>query len=94
MNKLFNKPKEEREKNRGTQKIYRFKNGYGASVIMHPFSYGGKSGLWELAVIKFDSNDNFDFEINYDTEITDDVLGHLKEEEVEDALNKIKNLKQ
>ena len=36
----------------GIQKIYRFKNNFGASVVKHPYSYGGEKDLWELAVIE------------------------------------------
>jgi hypothetical protein len=64
---------------------YHFDNGYGASVIRTEYSYGGKQGLFELAVLKGD-------ELCYDTEITDDVLGHLDEGEVEYWLEKIKAL--
>jgi hypothetical protein len=31
----------------------RFSNGYGASIIRNRMSHGGKSNLWELAVICF-----------------------------------------
>lgn len=37
----------------GIQKIVKFDNMYGASVIKHKHSYGGDLGLWELAVIKY-----------------------------------------
>jgi len=37
--------KETREVNGGVQKIYRYKNNYGASVVRHSFSYGNKEGL-------------------------------------------------
>ena len=36
----------------GIQRIYKFDNGYGASVVKHKYSYGGDKGLWELAVIE------------------------------------------
>jgi len=61
----------------GTRWEYRFQNGYGASVIRNPFSYGGSSGLFELAVLKAP-----DWEICYSTALTDDVLGCLTDEEV------------
>ncbi len=37
----------------GFQSVYRFPNGYGASVVCYAGSHGGKDGLFELAVIKF-----------------------------------------
>ena len=75
----------------GTHEIYKFSNGYGASVVCNEFSYGGKEGLFELAVVGFARHTN-NFEIRYDTRITNDVLGYLTEEEVEQTLDKIKNL--
>ena len=66
-----------------------YPNGYGASVISHPHSYGGTRGLWELAVIK-GHKDNWD--ITYDTPITDDVIGFLTDEEVMDVLKDIEDL--
>ncbi len=73
----------------GVRKLYRFPNNYGASVVKHPFSYGSKDNLWELAVVKFDKNE---FSLNYDTPITDDVIGFLTYEKVTDILNKISEL--
>lgn len=35
----------------GTQALYRFPNGLVVSVIRSSFSYGGRSGLYEAAVI-------------------------------------------
>ena len=69
----------------GIQKQYQFDNGYGASVICHAGSYGGKRGLWELAVTLYGI-------IVYDTVITDDVLGYLTTEEVNEQLKAIKEL--
>ena len=71
----------------GRQKLYHFKNGYGASVVKHEGSYGGKSGLWELAVLDAEGS------LCYDTEITDDVIGHLNDPQVDQLLNQIANLK-
>lgn len=75
----------------GVQKIYRFENDYGASVVKFPGSYGYEQGKWELAVVKF-HGDNIDFFLSYETPITDDVLENLSWKEVEEHLKKIKNL--
>ena len=66
----------------GIQYIAKFPNNYGASIIRHSFSYGNKLGLYELAVLK-------DGHICYDTTITDDVIGDLTEENVNNTLAKI-----
>ena len=71
--------------NGGIQKVYKFPNGYGASVIRHKGSYGYSKGLWELAVLEGD-------ELCYDTEITDDVIGHLNDPEVDRLLRRIQQL--
>jgi len=63
-----------------------FENGFGASVVSHIMSYGGKLGLYELAVL--DKNE----ELTYDTPVTNDVLGHLTPEEVTNYLIKIQEL--
>jgi len=70
----------------GRQKLYHFKNGYGASVVKHEGSYGGKSGLWELAVLDAEGS------LCYDTEITSDVIGHLNDPEVDQLLERIADL--
>lgn len=75
----------------GSQVVHRFENNFGASVVCHDFSYGGEEGLFELAVIRFsDSTDKFS--LTYDTEITDDVIGNLTGQDVENLLNKIEQL--
>ena len=82
----------------GVQRIYRFDNGYGASVIRGKISDGNYSSYtsnekeWELAVLKFTGNDIKDYELCYDTPITDDVVGHLAEDEVEKMLEDISKL--
>ena len=63
-----------------------FDNGYGASIVQSPFSYGGKIGLYELAVLDDGG------EICYTTPITDDVLGYLREEDVSEAMILIQQL--
>jgi hypothetical protein len=63
-----------------------FENGYGASVVKGEYTYGGKDGLYELAVL--DSNGD----LTYDTPITNDVLGHLSEDDVTKVLEQIQSL--
>ena len=63
-----------------------FDNGYGASVVKGPHTYGGNDGLYELAVL--DSN----HELTYSTPITNDVEGYLTEEAVTKLLEQIQNL--
>lgn len=67
-------------------------NGYGASVVrflieiegMPPVgSYGAERGLWELAVIGPDGD------LTYSTPITEDVMGHLTEDDVSRVLAEI-----
>jgi len=70
----------------GIQARINFDNGYGASVIKSPYSYGGNQDLYELAVIK-------DNAICYDTPITDDVIGYLTEDDVTKYLGQIQELK-
>lgn len=88
------KPLLERELNNGHQAIFKFENNYGASVVNHAFSYGNKQKLFELAVLKYSAGETNPeaFDICYTTPITDDVLGHLSNKEVEETLNKINEL--
>ena len=76
----------------GWQKIYRFKNGYGASVVFFPGSYGYENGLYELAVVKFCGDGDADYNLTYETPITDDVIGSLSEAEVDNTLLQIEAL--
>ena len=69
----------------GVQARITFDNGYGASVVKTPYTYGGDRGLYELAVFK-------DGEITYATPITDDVIGYLRPEDVTDVMAKIQQL--
>ena len=70
----------------GVQYLFKFPNGHGASIIKTQYSYGGRAGLYELAVL--DANDHLD----YTTEITNDVLGWLSPEKVKETLIKISKL--
>ena len=66
--------------------VYQFENGYGASVVSHDGSYGGKQGLYEIAVL--DSTGD----LCYSTPITDDVIGYATEDKVLDTLHRIRML--
>jgi hypothetical protein len=70
----------------GKQCIVQFPNGYAASIVQGPHTYGGSQGLYEIAVFGKDG------QITYETPITNDVLGYLSEEEVDKTLTNIKNL--
>lgn len=75
---------------RGVHYVFRFQNGYGASVIKHPYSYGHEEDLWELAVIEH--CDDGKWHIVYETPITDDVIGYQTDEEIVELLQSIKEL--
>ncbi len=64
----------------------KFDNGYGASVVRTKSSYGGAAGLYELAVLDKEG------ELCYNTPITSDTLGWLKEDDVTAALQRIEAL--
>ena len=66
--------------------LVEFPNGYRASIVRHAGSYGGKEGLFELAVM--DSQN----QIVYDTPVTSDVLGWLNPNGVEEAVNSVEAL--
>jgi hypothetical protein len=70
----------------GVQARITFDNGYGASVVKTPYSYGGDKGLYELAVLGTDGH------LTYDTPITNDVIGYLRDIDVTDVMEKIQQL--
>ena len=78
---------------RGTAATMTFDNGYGVSVIRasgQPFggSYGHEDELYELAVLGRDGS------LDYDTGITDDVLGHLTEADVTNLMRQVQELEE
>lgn len=73
----------------GIQAIHIFPNGYGISVVKFPGSYGYEQGLYEVAVIKGVEEN---WEICCDTPITDDVIGHLNEVNVENIMEEVVKL--
>jgi hypothetical protein len=71
-----------------------YDNGYGVSVVRFttPFGagfYGADEGLYEVAILKRVAEN---WNICYDTVLTDDVLGYQSEEEVEVLLYEVENL--
>lgn len=79
----------------GVQAKLFFQNGYGISVVRFKSSYGGFSSYtsndkeWEIAVLKGTEED---WGLNYDTPITGDVIGHLKDYEVTNVMKQIQEL--
>tara|TARA_Y100000592_G_scaffold99393_1_gene175237 strand:+ start:530 stop:886 length:357 start_codon:yes stop_codon:yes gene_type:complete len=79
-------------------KRYFFSNGLGASVVCHKDSYGGHSGYFEVAVLKYrmGADEWNTSECIYDEPINEhlgivDVAGWLDFCEVADILQKIRN---
>jgi hypothetical protein len=70
----------------GVQAIAQFDNGFGASVVQTPYTYGGDKGLYELAVLDNEGH------LTYATSVTNDVIGYLRPEDVTDVLIKIQQL--
>jgi len=70
----------------GVRAEYNFDNGFGASIVKTEYSYGGKEGLYEIAVL--DSTGN----LTYETSVTSDVIGHLSLKEVMIKLEEIERL--
>ena len=82
----------------GVHGLIFFENGYGVSVVRYKGSYtpnGGYSSYtsndkeWEVAVIYGNEKD---WELCYNTHITDDVLGHLTEGEVDWVMIQVQGL--
>jgi hypothetical protein len=73
---------------KGNHHIYRFPNGYGASVIDD--GYGAEEGKFELALLKFKGKEHKLANLPPDF---DDVQGWLTEAKVQKLLVKISKLK-
>ena len=70
----------------GVKSRMTFENGYGVSVVSHSYSYGGKDGLFEIAVLDKDGN------LTYDTAVTNDVIGYLNPDDVTDVMKQVQKL--
>lgn len=66
--------------------VYKFQNGYSASVVCNPTTYGYSMGLFEVAVLDKDGR------LCYDTPITSDVEGYLTFRDVAEILRDISKL--
>jgi len=62
---------------KGLQRTYKFDNGLQVSAIKTMFSYGGKSGLWEIAVM---DGDEGGFVTRNFFDVDDDVIGYLNDD--------------
>jgi hypothetical protein len=66
-----------------------FPNGYGVSVVQFPGSYGYEEGLYEVAILKGLKED---WEICYDTPITDDIIGYQSMGDIDNLLSQVESL--
>lgn len=73
----------------GIQVIFKLDNGYGISAVNHSYSYSDQD-TYEVAVLRFNSDN--DWEICYNTPITDDVLCYCSPETIEETLKSLNNL--
>lgn len=79
-----------------SQWLYRFQNGYGASVIRGAGSYGGPEGLFEVAVIRYTGSGAEDFDVlpslphaPWLSDLAGDVHGWCSEEDVAALITRI-----
>ena len=68
--------------NSGMQVMFRFPNNYGLSIVCHSFSYGRDDNKFEVAIIRFNSEDDKDWDITYSTSITNNVLAYQSKDDV------------
>ena len=73
----------------GIQAKHFFDNGYGVSVVKFPGSYGFEEDLYEVAILQGTEDK---WEITYDTPITNDVLGHRDEQDINNILEEVQAL--
>lgn len=60
----------------------KFPNRWGVSIILGKYTYGSTELLWELAVLYND-------EINYESPLTEDVIGYLTMTQVQELAKQI-----
>lgn len=74
----------------GIHYVFKFENNFGASVVKHWGSYGHEEDLWELAVIRCCRDDEWN--LTFNTDITDDVIGYISDDRVRELLKEISEL--
>jgi len=75
----------------GEHAFHIFDNHYGVSVVRGPYTYGGRKGLYELAVVYMAPEDK-ESQLVYDTPITNDVMGHLTPDNITDIMAQVEAL--
>ena len=70
----------------GVQAVMMFDNNRGVSVVKFDGSYGYKQDQWELAVLNNKEG------LDYETSITDDVIGWLTDKKVSNIMIQVQNL--
>lgn len=63
-----------------------FPNGRGVSIIRNSYSYGGRDGMFEVAVLDASG------ELDYSTPVTADVLGYQTVEDVLRTMQEVAEL--
>lgn len=76
----------------GVQYLFRFENGFGASVIKGSYSIGASQDLWELAILRYFDSGAWDYDLYYGTEITDGIVGYQSDSDICGLLERIKAL--
>jgi hypothetical protein len=75
----------------GEQAFHIFDNHYGVSVVRGPYTYGGRKGLYELAVVYMAPEDK-ESQLVYDTPVTNDIMGYLTPDNITDVMAQVEAL--
>jgi hypothetical protein len=88
---MFEDLKFEKDDLNGIAAFHLFPNHYGVSVVKNPYSYGGREGKYELAILVMKPSDEYS-ELCYDASIANDIIGHLSEQAVTDIMQQVSKL--
>ena len=75
----------------GEYAFHIFDNYYGVSVVRGLHTYGGRNGLYELAVIYMAPEDKYS-QLIYDTPVTSAVVGHLTPDDITKLMKQVSEL--